>query len=733
MNRIVYNGAEYTDTDIVSAELFSELSPISETLGYGTFNAVVKSETAAILHYTENTPLTYYRDGETFATYFVNRIKRVGKTKYAIEAYDIIGVLSKQQHMGGIYNGQTAKEIIDEICGDISIVYDDPIINTRLYGWLPIASRRDNLRRVLFALGAVGKSSRWGELHIAVLSQSISEDISKIGVGAEVDYPEPVGMISLTEHQFIKAPQAEAATLFEGITEDGDLIQFDDPVYDITAEGIPLKTVHANYAIVGAGNGTLSGKKYTHTKREITQTLGQGSEEAIYDDATLVSVTNSAAVLARLANYHGSADVISAATRQKMQAPGDSVNILHPYDLKLVGAFLLDRQVTVSRELVSYQRFLLGFVPPDPTEGVYNRVDVISASGTFTVPEGVTSLRIVLIGGGNGGESGLPGEAAGDNSVEESSGTNSTTKISVPGAGGKGGKGGKAGSGGKVYQKTLSVTPGQQFAVSIGAAGKGGTYSAAAQNAGSSGGASVFGSYTSANGAQSVGGFLEEVSGAQFAHMGENGVSGGKGSGVENKDPVYAEGVNYKGSTYLPGTSYYDAVADDIYGSGDNIYTRARASGGFGGGAAVGANGANGAPTGTVDAVSYYAKGIGGEGGKGADASAPTPATNYGAGGSGGHGGGGGGARGVANVYKNTYYAPDAELVVNGADIFGNPTGLNGGAGGAGSAGGDGAPGCVLVYYYVPWETTVDYFETADGDMFYLADSRQLITPKEVI
>lgn len=731
MNRIVYNGAEYTD--IVSAELFSELSPISETLGYGTFNAVVKSKTTAILNYTENTPLTYYRDGETFATYFVKRIKRVGKIKYAIEAYDIIGVLSKQQHMGGIYTGQTAKEIIDEVCGDISIVYDDPIINTRLYGWLPIGTRRDNLRRVLFALGAVGKSSRWGELHIAVLSQSISEEISKIGVGVEVDYPEPVGIISLTEHQFIKAPQAEAATLFEGITEDGDLIQFDDPVYDITAEGIPLKTVHANYAIVGAGNGTLSGKKYTHTKRELTQILGHGSEEAIYDAATLVSVINSAAVLARLANYHSSADVISAATRQKMQAPGDSVNILHPYDLKLTGAFLLDRQVTVSRELVSYQRFLLGFVPPDPTEGVYNRVDVISASGTFTVPDGVTSLRIVLIGGGSGGESGLPGEAAGDNSVEESSGTNSTTKISVPGAGGKGGKAGKAGSGGKVYQKTLSVTPGQQFAVTIGAAGKGGAYSADAQNTGTAGGASVFGIYTSADGAQSVGGFLEEVSGAQFAHAGQDGMAGGKGSGVENREPVYAEGVIYKGIAYLPGASHYDAVAEDSYSSGGNLYTRARATGGFGGGAAAGSNGIDGEADSFASAGPSSVQGAGGLGGKGADASAPTPAVNYGAGGDGGNGGGGGGARGAANAYKDTYYAPNAELVVSGTDAFGNPAGLNGGAGGAGSDGGDGAPGCVLVYYYVHWETTVDYFETADGEMFYLADSRQLITLKEEV
>lgn len=720
MNRIVYNGAEYTGTDIVSAELFSELSPVSETLGYGTFNAVVSDLTTAILNYTANTPLQYYYNGNLFATYYVNRIVRQGKNKYAIAAYDIIGVLSKQQHMGGIYTGQTSKEIITDVCGGISIVFDEEVENIRLYGWLPIGTRRDNLRRVLFALGAVAKSTRSGELYIAALSARVVAQINKIGVGAEVEYPEPVGSVSLTEHQFIKSVNAEAETLFEGVTEEGDVITFDEPIYDLTATGMAIREQHANYAIVGAGNGTLSGKKYAHVTRELSQILSDGSEEAVYDDATLVSVVNSAAVLARLVNYHSQGDIITADTRHQRQAPGDTVNILHPYDLKLSAAFLLDRQITVSRELVSYQRFLLGFVPPDPSEGIYNRVDVITSGGTFTVPEGVTSLRIVLIGGGTGGTSGMPGAAAGNNSVEESSSTNFTIKISVPGAGGSGGKAGEAGSGGKIYQKTLSVTPGQQFTVSVGAAGTGGVYSAAAQNAGTSGGASVFGDYSSANGSPSESGFLEEVSGKLYAHPGADGIAGGKGSGLENREPVYADGVSYKGATYLPGASYYDAVADDIYGSADNIYTRARASGGFGGGAAAGSNGTDGKSTGIVNATSVKVQGFGGVGGKGADATAPTAAVNYGAGGDGGNGGGGGGARGLARVEKHTTYAPDAELEVNGTDVFGNPTTLNGGDGGAGTSGGDGAPGCVLVYYHVPW--TVNY------NLYLLADGAELIT-----
>ena len=162
------------------------------------------------------------------------------------------------------------------------------------------------------------------------------------------------------------------------------------------------------------------------------------------------------------------------------------------------------------------------------------------------------------------------------------------------------------------------------------------------------------------------------------------------------------------------------AASSATGGSASSAGASSGAAGGFGGGAAAGSNGTDGASEGWVNATASAAQASGGNGGKGADATPPTPAADYGAGGDGGNGGGGGGARGVANVYKNTYYAPNASLIVSGTDTWGNPTGLNGGEGGAGSDGGDGAPGCVLVYYHVPW--TVNY------NLYLLADGAELIT-----
>lgn len=694
MNRIEHNGKSYTDSDIVSAELFSELSPISETLGYGTFNAVVKSDTTAILFYEADSKLQYYYNDKLFATYYVRNIKRTGKFQYSIEAYDIVGVLSKQQHMGGIYTGESAREIINDICGNIDVVFDATVKDVKMYGWLPIASRRDNLRSVLFALGAVAQSTKNGALNIAGLSSRVVDELNNIGIGAQVEYPEPIGSISLTEHQFIKSSATELSMFYEGMTEENDVITFDEPVYDVIGEGIPIKSVHANYVIVGAGSGTISGKKYAHTKREVVRTVGSGSEEAIYDDATLVGLTNSAAVLDRLVNYYQQADVISGETRLRSQKPGDTVRVLHPYDLELVKAFVLDRQVTVSRKPKSYQRLLIGYNALNPAEGIYNHIDVISASGTFTVPEGVTRLRIVLIGGGTGGMSGAKGEDGEPGGIGGSNGD-----------GGKGGVGGKAGTPGKTYQRTLNVTPGQTFVVNLGAAGYGGEYNPQGQGEGAIGGATFFGEYTSDSGSVIESGFYEEITGTVYAQYGTDGIAGGDGieggAGNETGPAANQTLVTYESQTWKSGAT----GALSYWLDGNTL--KALAFGGGGGGAAVGQNGKDG-QKGSVGKVMNGYDATGGNGGNGVPAIIePKPAASYGSAGNGGHGGGGGGGGGGVR------------------EDFGVNWGGDGGIGGAGTSGGDGGQGVALVYYYLPTEDVPDVPPTGalrSADNYFLLD-----------
>ena len=116
---------------------------------------------------------------------------------------------------------------------------------------------------------------------------------------------------------------------------------------------------------------------------------------------------------------------------------------------------------------------LLDALPPTPfTPGVVpHGQTTFTSNGTFTVPSNVSTLNVLCIGGGGGGGAG---------SVVYSGGE-SGTYTTYPG--GPGGWGGSA-------FKTVTVTPGGSYAVSIGGGGAAGTLYVSGGN----GGSTVFGS-----------------------------------------------------------------------------------------------------------------------------------------------------------------------------------------------------------------------------------------------
>lgn len=98
-------------------------------------------------------------------------------------------------------------------------------------------------------------------------------------------------------------------------------------------------------------------------------------------------------------------------------------------------------------------------------------VEVITTSGTWTVPENVHFVDLILIGGGGGGGGGYSG-----------------------GSGSDGGGGGGGGSSGAVtFYEHVKVTPGQEVPIIIGAGGNGGNgESTGSATAGSDGGSTQF-------------------------------------------------------------------------------------------------------------------------------------------------------------------------------------------------------------------------------------------------
>lgn len=672
---IEYGKWTFSSTEIKSGRINTTISLLHSELNPNYFETEVECADPTILSFQRNTPIKYYNGGALIGIFYVQSIKRASATSYKIKADSAISLLNDRQHYGGIYAGDTLQAILSDVISDVPYVIKSNLQGVKLYGWLPIATQKDNLAQVLFAVGATIKSDLDGILHIEGLWDGVSGSSSKDEMyeGPNVDYASLVTGVSVTEHQYFTG--GESVTLFEGTTTAGDIITFSDPMYNLEATGFTILESNANYAKVSAGSGTLTGNKYIHNTREVIASVSSSSSQNVktVKDATLVSLVNSRAVAERLANYYKCIQEINADVVYGGEKPGDILSTWHPYDKTNVPSCVKSVDITVSNTLKASEKSLVGYFPQqiEKTEILENRI-ILTGSGSWTVPDGVTSLRVVVIGSGNGGQAGADGANGARTylvltSAEVNAGGSWSEAAGSPGIGGSGGQGGK---GGRILQAVLEVEPGEVIQYSAAPGGSGGSENG---SAGSTGGNTTFGNLTSANGSVNDSGYTDPISGITYAAKGKDGLDGGDGGkGGTASLNNFTEGEDGEAVGSYPGGD----GGSGGYTNSSTGWMYMRYGGGGGGGAADGANGGGGNGT------------YGRDGGPGASPPSASNADTYGSGGDGGAGGGGGGSAG------SVFFKSDGGTGSTG--FWGT---LSGGAAGVGAAGGAGADGCIIVYY----------------------------------
>ena len=633
-------------------------SLISASLEVDTLIAVMDCDDPAIARFRRKDKLCYHAGDTPAIVYYPKSIERIAERTYRITATSPLGLLCEGRHYGGIYTGQTAGAVIDSICGTIPHTVKSSLSALKLYGWLPIAAPRDNLAQVLFSIGATLRTSPEGVILIDNLSPDVKGSIPIDLIYQECTVPRsaPVTSVVVVEHQYIKNFEVSEQSLFEGVSQDGKIVTFSEPMHSLRATGVTILDSGANWAKLSGGNDAkLYGYPYTHNTREVSKPVAPGDVPNIktVKDNTLISLVNVEAVSNRLTEYYAQTETINAPVIYQGETPGDQLEVYHPFSGETVSAYLQRAEVSVSGVLKAQTQMLVGFVPyEDVEEDYYNARKVFYADGEFEVPEGARTIRVVLIGGGQGGYNGLPG-GDGQNGYMQG-------KIALNGKGGKGGLAGQGAPGGNIYQFAMNVTAGQRFFAHVGPGGAG--HAPAAQSLpGAPGGDSTFAGKSSASGQPSESGYRDLINNQLFAVPGPDGMAGADG-GAGGK----------KGGDITPYSG--GAAGYEIYIPAYNFL----ANGGGGGGAVWGSNGGRGGN------ASDPRNWIGGDGGIGATPSVGTNAMAYGGGGFGGNGGGGGGGGGGAN-------GASASGAVN---VPGK-----GGPGGMGSKGGDGRSGVVIVYY----------------------------------
>lgn len=544
MNKIVYGSRVFTDHEIESGNVHIATNLISAQLEANTFTAVVRSGDATLTDFERNAKLIFYIDNKQSGIFYVQSIDRVSDGKYKIFATSAVGLLIEGQHMGGIYTGQTAQEIVADICGSVPFIIKNNLSGTKLYGWLPIASPRDNLSQVLFAIGAALKTDLDGVLRIAGLWDGVSGSTPKERMyeGGKIEYSSKITQIILTEHQYSEG--SDVKKLFDGTAQEGDIITFNAPMHSLQVTGITIRASGANWAKVSSGSGTLTGKEYIHNTRLITRDVQTANAPNVkkVEKATLISLVNSAATADRLVSFYKCTETINSSVVYRGENTGNIMSTYHPFDQSAVNACLQTADITLSKTLKAREKSLVGFEPlRQENVEIFDKQEIITQSGTWTVPEGVTRIRAVLIGGGQGGGAGHDGEKGADGTSVYVSSGQTGQYTGQNGYGGNGGDGGLPGHGGNIKSVDLEVVEGTVFTVSIGAGGLGGE---TAGEAGAIGGDTTFSSdsdsATSADG--SFGSYVDVTTGNVYGVAGATGKAGAKGGKGATKNVTAENG-----------------------------------------------------------------------------------------------------------------------------------------------------------------------------------------------
>lgn len=702
MNRFVYNGKEYSRNarNLVSADAFFETSLTAEELANDTLTVTVQDfslETRLLAadsklvaaggklliangdrfglnSYKYGDTVEFYSDNTLVTRQYIDTVKRIAINQWRFNCFSGVGLLESSNHYGGMYNGETVAEVVRDIIGGVfSYTIDSTFGAYEVYGWLPIATRRDNLQALLFAMGGRVAKTSGGAAYIEPISVKTPYTITDANIydtGTVEDMP-PASLVSVTEYSYLNIANDETTTLFEGESAAGEiitpkgasvignLITFSNPIHNLSITGASILESGVNYAVISSGvDVTLTGKKYSVTTRIITRTkkTNSSNSEVKADSCGLVNVLNSESVADRLMAYYGASKEVDIEAVGATRKTGDAVELNDAYGDDVAG-YIQSVDLSLSSNTVKGRlKIIDGYTPVESGNYYTNRV-VLTSNQTWTVPSSAHNrMRIILIGGGQAGYKGENGET----------GETPEYMSNYNGAPGEGGAGGARGTGGRIYVLTINVTSRQSFNVVIGQGGNNGN--------GETGGNTTFGNYTSASGEVRSNGYLDSISGEVYATPGVAGTAGGKGTvSDEYLNPIYSY-VDYNGQRWSSGDNGERMFLGD---SSSTNYVAA--GGGTGGGAAVGSNGNAGA-----DAYSSGNNLYGGTGGNGANGAAGANATTYGSGGNGGHGGGGGGGGGGTGSSASHSYSVSVGV---------------GGAGGTGGNGGNGANGCVIIYY----------------------------------
>ena len=696
---------------------FTELSPADEEESLTTLDGdpltLADNAAAVYMGLPVDTSVWWYHGDRCLGQFYLQEIRRTGKTQFTLTAQSIVGLLDAFPFYGAVFNGEALTAVLTKIFltdgmvdpdgtphqdrsaaildGFLNLLWADEIFPLKIYGAIPICTKRKALQHVLFAYSLALRRTENGRLRVSPILATEPQKISdgRIYEDGTVTIPNRAERVDLVEHSYWAPSSPPADSQFIDILKKSDDEEFYADEYTVTFENAPICYFLASgiqivrrspYAAVLSGTGVLKGYPYTHTETLLSSGQDNTGSVVSVTDAYMVTMHTSDTLLDTMRRYY------SAHVETEMSIGLEGETLLNSYIYKnpymeLEKGYLTEITITASGILKGDVKMISGFSPSRENASLSNYV-ILTGTGEWEVPAEVLNAQaphmlVVLIGGGDGGS---PGAKGADGNKRGSANTdNSSTKSNSAGARGS------AGAPGKVFRFSLRGSNiAAKYAFSCGIGGIGGTPGSAP----TAGGITTFGAHSSDEGAASPVGITNILTGDAYAKAGDDDDAVGGYSGYHkyrNKRVAFYGGygavdrqidpfgvINKCGAVgavwkLTSGTAWVNVTTGDPGGAGF---------------------GEDGKDPGKPSIDSWNGAVRTGNGGNGGNSTLKPPRwidhlpTAYGYGGRGGYGGGGGGDAGTApSGWK-----------------YGITSGTPG-KGGAGGPGGDGSPGCVIIYY----------------------------------
>lgn len=420
MNKIIYQYNSTTqltfadegnfDGVLLEGSFYNETSLLEDELSIDTMKIRVRSiNTSYPLHnFIYGSQVTFYKDDALYGKYYLVSVERQTKNEYILNVQSSIGLLDDTMHYGGIYSGEYASAIIQDIIGG-KIAYTEHNIFSKIkvYGWLPVATRRENLKQLLFAVGGCVKKKD-GDVYFTTLTVDAPKAIpeNKVFDTGKITYDSPASRIEVVEHQFSKVDSVPSEEVYSGeivgssfvtpkgySVSDAALVTWDKPYHSLTFSNCTLLNdeMGVNYAVVSSsGSATISGKPYIHSKMIVSRDKENynGKEKvAKIENATLVTLANSNSVAEKVMAYYNSPCTLSGAIVMDGEKPLDNITMPNQFEEENTG-MIKSIEGTLGKQITKGELELrIGYNPP-PIYGTRTPVSLaVTTPPTKTVYE----------------------------------------------------------------------------------------------------------------------------------------------------------------------------------------------------------------------------------------------------------------------------------------------------------------------------------------------------------